>query len=449
MGVASLFLVVLLAVAKVVVAAIVTNRLTKLSMPPTLLRDLSQVNIEIFLPCFIFSNIAAGITFDLLVHNWQLPLLSCCFMLNGLLAGQTIARLFSSAGDLSVVSCTFSNPIGLLVPLLSGIVPGLPDAGDDALSRSLSYLFLANVPPSAAMWSTALRLLLPPEAALPPALAASTPHAESGAIVPAAEAEDGEGGEGGLDEPSNGHAQVAAASPRPRRALFATRPEYEAQPDLADAAASQLPSRRAATCCDAACRTHRVCARVLRRPTAASLLGLVVGATPLRGLLVAEGAPLRCLLDALLLVGNAAVPLLLFTLGGTLARGPTGTFGVVDDELSPRRRRSDGSEGLGGMSSWAMGVTVGTKLLLVPACNVGTLLLARGAGLLPAGTDPLMLLTVMLFGCSPTAMSMSTICAVAGRGLREMSVLLFWQYALVPLTMTLFATLGLVLFVER
>ena len=30
-----------------------------------------------------------------------------------------------------------------------------------------------------------------------------------------------------------------------------------------------------------------------------------------------------------------------------------------------------------------------------------------------------------------------------------LSVLLFWQYALVPLTMTLFATLGLVLFVER
>lgn len=445
MGVAGLFLVVLLAVAKVVVAAIVTNRLTKLSMPPTLLRDLSQVNIEIFLPCFIFSNIAAGITSDLLVHNWQLLLLSCCFMLNGLLAGQTISRLFSSAGDLSVVSCIFSNPIGLLVPLLSGIVPGLPNADDDALSRSLSYLFLANVPSSAAMWSTALRMLLPPEAALPPALTASTPHAKSDAIIaPVAEGDcEGEGeGEGGLDEPSNGHSQ--ASSPRPRRALFAKR-GYEAT-DLADAA--QPPSRRAAMC-NAACRAHRVCARVLRRPTAASLLGLLVGATPLRALLVAEGAPLRCLLDALLLVGKAAVPLLLFTLGGTLARGPTGTFGVVDEELSPRRRRSDGSEGFGGMSNLAMGVTVGTKLLLVPACNVATLLLVRAAGLLPVGTDPLMLLTVMLFGCSPTAMSMSTICAVAGRGLREMSVLLFWQYALVPLTMTLFATLGLVLFVER
>lgn len=75
-------------------------------------------------------------------------------------------------------------------------------------------------------------------------------------------------------------------------------------PTAKDAEASPATPRRAAVQ-----RSMRKVGSLLNRPTCASLLGVLVGATPLlRDLLVSGGAPLRFVVDAMELLANG-VPL--------------------------------------------------------------------------------------------------------------------------------------------
>ena len=60
--------------------------------------------------------------------------------------------------------------------------------------------------------------------------------------------------------------------------------------------------------------------------------------------------------------------------------------------------------------------------------------------------DPLLPLCLVVIGASPTAMNMSTIASLAGAGQREVAQLLFWQYVLAAITMSIFATVGLLIF---
>lgn len=118
-----------------------------------------------------------------------------------------------------------------------------------------------------------------------------------------------------------------------------------------------------------------------------------------------------------------------------------------------------------------------SKLLIVPSCNLGLILAALKTGLLPgcaaallvklspthafacsvggsiispllSRTDSLLPLCLLIVGASPTAMNMSTIASIAGGGQREVAQILFWQYILSVISMSLFATVGLLIFLE-
>ena len=58
--------------------------------------------------------------------------------------------------------------------------------------------------------------------------------------------------------------------------------------------------------------------------------------------------------------------------------------------------------------------------------------------------DPLMLLTLLIVGSSPTAMNMITLCRLAGRWVQEMAVVMAWQYMLAAASMSTF-TIGALL----
>ena len=167
------------------------------------------------------------------------------------------------------------------------------------------------------------------------------------------------------------------------------------------------------------------CTAQLNAPTLASLLGLVVGCTPLRGVISADGAPLKWVLDGMNLIGSGAVPLVIFTLGATLSDGPAGAGGLM-----PRRT--------------IIAVLV-AKLLVVPICALGTLLVCLRLGLLPTG-DGLLPLAMLIIGASPTAMNISTIATLQGTGAREVASIMFYEYILAILTVSLVSSVGLVLF---
>ena len=125
-----------------------------------LLKDLSVVNKQIFIPCMIFSSCAQGITLQLLRQAFVIPLLMCGFMASGLLVGSLVPVLCRdrTATSLSICACTFTNVLGLPLPLISSAVAGLPvlrDGLDDAAASTLSYVFLANTVISPLMWTLA------------------------------------------------------------------------------------------------------------------------------------------------------------------------------------------------------------------------------------------------------------------------------------------------------
>ena len=65
----------------------------------TLPKDLSTVNINLFLPLFIFTRCADGLTLDVIQNLAFIPLLVLLFMLSGLFGGYMTAQLTSTTGS--------------------------------------------------------------------------------------------------------------------------------------------------------------------------------------------------------------------------------------------------------------------------------------------------------------------------------------------------------------
>jgi predicted permease len=422
-----------------------TNR--QLKLDKSVLKQLSGLNKELFIPLLIFSSCADGITYAMLIQLPVVPLLAFGFMLNGLLFGQLAARSTGSgraARPVTTAICGFSNVVGLPLPLLMSIVAGYPALGGpgseaaETMARCLSYLFLINVVTSVSMWSCAPRMLASAaaihSAGCRPAdgritLKTDAPlHTELGD-----ESDSGAAGTLGLGlgshrrvdqhgtgtgtDPANG---ASDAEDIPLGASDDT-PSGVAAPD-------SLASRSVSAVSTAVRGVGRMLAPLLAKPAMASFIGITVGANgTLRSALVVPSAPLRPLIDACAMMGRGAIPLIIFTLGATLADGPSTAAG-----------------GLFGRKTLV--AVLFAKLLLVPAANLGLLHVAIAMGLLPVEENPLLPMALLVVGCSPTAMNLSTISQLAGVGEHEVAQALFWQYLLAGATMTIWGTVGLFLF---
>ena len=334
----------------------------------TLPKDLSTVNINLFLPLFIFTRCADGLTLDVIQNLAFIPLLVLLFMLSGLFGGYMTAQLTSTTGStrsIMLTVCTFSNVIGMPLPLLESLIDGLYDSTSNAQSRGASILFMCNTVMSPLMWSCAGRLLRSGTEAPRSVMLHGTSSSEAAVV------EDGKAGEaegGAIDKVSEGQAGDVCAEP-------------------AEASSSSRP-----TACGAGSAYRRVrgCCFGMNRPTAATFAGILVGLTPpLRSLLVEHDAPLRWIFDCAALLGGGAIPVIVFVLGANLSAGAGASGGAT------------------GLSRLAIGATLLTKLAVVPAANLCLILLSMRLGLVDRGPDGLLPLCLLIVGASPTAMNIS------------------------------------------
>ena len=412
-------------------------------VPKTLLKDVSQFNKELLLPCFIFVNVAEGVTGDLLAQLFFVPVFVALCMVAGYVAGRAAAfvtRAPRSQYPVAMTMVTFSNVIGLPLPLLMSLIDGVPQLAEavGSHSRGSSYLFLANVLQSTVMWTLAGPMLAGGRKAqrkesVGPMLGsgtarsdASCAHETSSAAelssTPAAHAAAGQ--DTPQVEPTPALSQADGSADRHGAGAVA---ELVTPDEVGNSSANGalpvasapgrawLRVRRAAT----------LCGDALPRPSRASLLGLVVGVTPLRHLLVTEGAPLRWVLDAMDLIGAGAVPLVIFVLGATLSDGPAGAGGAM-----PVRT--------------IVGVLF-AKLVVVPSLTLALLMCCVRVGLVPLG-DGLLPLTLLIVGASPTAMNINVIATLQGTGQREVASIMFYQYLLAIISVSVVASVGLLLF---
>lgn len=401
------------------------------SSSPNLIRDLSLINKEVLIPCLIFTSVAQGITLDLLLDFAAIPALMCCFICSGVVTGLLIPVLCgdTKSWPVALVTCTFTNVVGLPLPLITTVVAGLTSLQkhSDWASLTLSYVFIANTCISPLMWTLGPRILSYDVGSRDQN--EDREDRESSSEYEAAVVETG-----AIDmSPTNYDNEKIEVELLQDTSNAADEDEKEEEEGVEGAIVARGPMEEQSKSKSKGVLPGCV-ARVVNnvnRPTMASLCGILVGCTPLRDLLSAPDAPLRTALDGLNLIGSGAIPLLLFTLGGTLSKGP------------PACRRDDEGSAI---QSRTMFAVVFAKLMIVPAFNLGWTLLASR---LMEKPDPLMLVVMAILGASPTAMNIATIAAVVGRSVLEVSGLLFWQYALASLTMTLFASAACVLLIDE
>ena len=381
------------------------------------LKDVSQINKDVLLPCFILAQVAIGTSAEMVVHLWIIPIFVAASVAFGFVAGKAAAfltRAPASQWPVAVTVVTFSNVVGLPLPLIDTLIDGIPQwASQSGIhSRGTSFLFLANCVQSILMWSCAAPML-------------------AGRF----ECGKGPGASKKEERRQSTLSMLSSNSPRSDQDVPSTTPstaelELEAPPESiqngeAEAAAPapeppQTMSRRARRRLR---RTASSLNQILNRPIKASLFGLLIGCTPLRPLMSDDDAPLRWILDGMNLIGLAAVPLVVFVLGATMSNGPQG----------------------GAMPYRTMAGVVFAKLLIVPMMVLGLLLLCVRTNLVPRG-DGLLPFTMLIIGSSPTAMNINLIATLQGTGQKEVASLMFYEYLLAILSVSLVASVGLVLF---
>ena len=85
------------------------------------------------------------------------------------------------------------------------------------------------------------------------------------------------------------------------------------------------------------------------------------------------------------------------------------------------------------------------KLVVVPSLTLALLMCCVRVGLVPLG-DGLLPLTLLIVGASPTAMNINVIATLQGTGQREVASIMFYQYLLAIISVSVVASVGLLLF---
>ncbi|GJP33622.1 hypothetical protein CLOM_g18139 [Closterium sp. NIES-68] len=160
---------------------------------------------------------------------------------------------------------------------------------------------------------------------------------------------------------------------------------------------------------------------IFQPPVVASLLALIVGATPqLKAIFFNPHSPLLFLEDSLNICGGAMVPCVMLVLGGNLVKGP-------------------GSSELGIRTTVAITLV---RLLIIPASGLMLVQTAKYLGFFPK--DDLMFNFVLLLQHTmPTSILAGAVATLRGHGEKEASAILFWEHILSICTMAFWLTVYL------
>lgn len=181
------------------------------------------------------------------------------------------------------------------------------------------------------------------------------------------------------------------------------------------------------TCCET---LSRIASRCLQPPVVGCILGLIVAATPLRGIFVdlvdrADSAPLEWLFDGLYAVGQAAVPLNMMILGCNLSASSLTKAG-----------------GPNLLSNKTMAAIVVGKMIIMPFIGIASaVFLERFVWDIPDDIDAAFYLVAMIVFITPTANNVMVMVELSGSGTKEgIARVIGWQYAVAPVILSLTVT---------
>lgn len=156
---------------------------------------------------------------------------------------------------------------------------------------------------------------------------------------------------------------------------------------------------------------------LFRPPTIATIVGIVIASiSSIQNVMVGSGAPLRFVESSVVLLGEAAIPSMTIIMGANLLRG---------------FKRS-------GVGIWLLFGIIVVRFVILPIIGVAVITVAKNLGMV--GSDPLYHFVILLQYAVPPAMAIGTITQLFEIGETECSVIMFWNYAVASVALTLWST---------
>jgi predicted permease len=176
---------------------------------------------------------------------------------------------------------------------------------------------------------------------------------------------------------------------------------------------------------------NKIASRCLQPPVVGAIMGLVVAATPLRGILVdikdrSSHAPLQWFFDALYAVGETAVPLNMMILGANLSVSFRAGFLEKNEYMTNKTM---------------LAIVVG-KMLVLPVIGVlSAIIFDKFIWDIPESINASFYLVAMIVFITPTANNVMVMVELSGSGAKEgIAQVIALQYAVAPLLLSITMT---------
>lgn len=174
---------------------------------------------------------------------------------------------------------------------------------------------------------------------------------------------------------------------------------------------------------------NEIISRVFQPPVVGAMAGIIVAATPLRGIFVDlvdrnSSASLQWMFDALYAVGLSAVPINMMILGINLSQSHLAS--------SPKTSL---------MSSKTMAAIVIAKMLVMPTIGVvSALICGNYLWDIPEDIDAAFYLVLMIVFITPTANNVMVMVELSGGAKEGIARVIAWEYAAAPIMLSLTMT---------
>ncbi|KAI8336105.1 auxin efflux carrier [Chlamydoabsidia padenii] len=382
-----------------------------------------------FTPCLLFTNIASVITFNKLVTLWPIPAFFALFLIISWVVGQVTFRLFGIQGAYRrfVLACSlFSNTNSLPLAIINSLAFSeagrllywrTDDTQQQVAARGTAYVLFYAMFCNIIRWSYGYHLLQP---------------------QPLDQMEDDDiDSDNGDQQPYSPYSSTSTPTLQTYNATD-DKLDYGSKcvspsssiltPSFPNESSTLLPSSLHQPMIHpwwkrAVFKLHSY----MSPPLYAAVLALVVGLSPLHPLLFDEHAFLYpSVTKAIQSCGKVAVPLILICLGSQLTW-------IAQQE----------------QSSWSSPVVASlVTRMVVPIIVIGTVVICLWHDThIDLLQDPMFVVSLIILGCTPTAINLSQITQVSGMFEHEMMQVLFWNYGVIciPLmTMVVFVALAVV-----
>eukprot|EP00811_Abedinium_folium_P036005 NODE_8753_length_1472_cov_8.568773.p1 GENE.NODE_8753_length_1472_cov_8.568773~~NODE_8753_length_1472_cov_8.568773.p1 ORF type:complete len:457 (-),score=88.77 NODE_8753_length_1472_cov_8.568773:102-1274(-) len=348
-------------------------------------KGLSKISLNVTIPCLLFYSNVVGMNVKILRMAWPLALLPCVYVPLGLLMGKLVVLIGQPPSHFrrsAMAAVAFGNSTGMPVVLLQTVRTSIGSAFQLSKTDPMIFLSIYLTSYPLLQWTIGSHLMGTNARSTRPAV-----------TLPAEE----------NDPPTLPLLQLD------KYAQF-SKTDHTVDTDTATTSRSEISSTRR---CLASVAT--VLSNALVPPVTATLLGVVVGVTPLRGLLIGQDAALNWFASAIEGIGEAAVPVNLFVLGSSLCR--RGVLGALPVRLYV--------------------LVVLAKMVLMPVMGIIVTMMMRHWVIICEPMDDMFWLVAMLVACTPTANNIVVMAELGGESSEGIAACILVQYLCAPILVTL------------